>query len=63
MRTNVLVVISVALATCMGCATQFMGSAPAAAAGSTYVAGSDSNNATIWICEANKECTNVDISE
>jgi hypothetical protein len=60
----VFALIALVGASTMGCATQFMGTAPGLTPGKTYVAGSDQNDAAIWVCATNgAECQPVDITE
>lgn len=60
-RTSIWVLFAAGVAS-VGCATQFMGTAPAQPAGSTYVAGSNDNRAAIWLCSANgTDCQLVEI--
>lgn len=47
-----------------GCATQFMGTAPSAAPGKTYVVGSTNSKAAVWLCPTGGgDCKEVDVGE
>jgi len=59
-----MMLIALMSASTVGCATQFMGTAPALSPGKTYVAGSDQSEAAIWLCATNgAECQQVNVTE
>ncbi len=62
MKIHTILLVGALGAAGMGCTTQFMGTAPAAAPGKTYVVGAKQNRAAIWLCpKTGGECQRVDV--
>jgi hypothetical protein len=63
-RTGLMLGLGIVATLCSGCATQYMGTAASPASGKTYVVGSESNRATIWLCPTNgAACQRVEVEE
>ena len=63
MRVRSLLCFMLAAIAVSGCASQFMGTAPAATPQSSYVVGSYDSEAAIWLCKQGAKCSRVAVSD